>query len=183
MDLSARRQAPLGDCLFDPAFVFRGLRRKDRLGLLRRRLLYARWLGIYLGCRNGIGRSFFGAVLRGCSSRVFAAGRLRSGVRASTLCASWGLRACWRRRRRMMLADIVVDRNQLFGAVHDDSEQQQRRKDGAPQAFLGLWLGKRSERSGTANTRRPRRTRRPGGQISLSSPRMDLVWPAASNRP
>src|SRR5229473_491640 len=112
-----------------------------------------------------------------------------SGARACTLCASWGLRACWRscriiqrRRRLMMLADIVVDRKQLFGAVRDDSEQQQRRKDGAPDAFLGLWLGKRSERSGTAKTRSLRWVGRTGGQRSRSGADEIVVVYAAKTR-
>src|SRR5260370_29915977 len=83
----------------------------------------------------------------------------------------------------MMLADIVVDRKQLFGAVRDDSEQQQRRKDGALDAFLGLWLGKRSERSGPAKTRSLRWVGRTGGQRSRSGAEEIVVVHAAKTRP
>src|SRR5260370_29491137 len=83
----------------------------------------------------------------------------------------------------MVVAAVVGERKQLFGAGRDDSEQQQRRKDGAPDALLGLWVGKRGERAGTAKTRSLRWVGRTGGQRSRSGAAEIVVAHAAKTRP
>src|SRR3984893_7676229 len=62
------------------------------------------------------------------------------------------------------MANIVVHRQELLGAVSNDSEQQKSYKHAAPHAFLRLWLGSRSERSGAAENRSLRWVSRAGCQ-------------------